>query len=145
MRPNHNCVHVGAVGLGREVQLLPQCRMQQTNATTSCPLTHEELMSGLILGMQNSSKRPPMLVPMIPRMTTQVRPQTLTCQTRKTAIFSYTGGDKKIKRQRRQTYEPSRRARKKTKITTTTGGLGPGGPLHCECIRLRDGAGPPGR
>ena len=32
---------------------------------------------------------------MIPRMTTQVRPQTLTCQTLKTAIFSYTGGDKK--------------------------------------------------
>ena len=31
----------------------PSINMQQTNATTSCPLTHEELKSGLKLGMQN--------------------------------------------------------------------------------------------
>ena len=81
---------------------------------------------------------------MIPRMTTQVRPQTLTCQTRKTAIFSYTGGDKKNQKTKETDLRAKSASKEEDEDHNDDEGPG-GGLLHCECVRLRDGAGPPGR
>ena len=48
------CVHPGPVGLAHEVQLLPQLECSRQMQPPPAPPAHEQLMSGLLLGRQNS-------------------------------------------------------------------------------------------
>ena len=51
-------VHPGPVGLAHEVQLLPQLECSRQMQPPPAPLPHEQLMSGLLLGRQNSQWDP---------------------------------------------------------------------------------------
>ena len=51
-------VHPGPVGLAHEVQLLPQLECSRQMQPPPAPLPHEQLMSGLLLVLQNSQWDP---------------------------------------------------------------------------------------